>query len=162
MPMVANGGHATKRDFATADDADGTWSSSYNHIELFAGGGGLAIGCKLAGLPAAHYFEADDNCCNTLSQNIQSRAPTLIGAVHRGRVEEIDWSAWPGRVSLLSGGAPCQPFSLAGRHLAWKDGRNLFPEVFRAVSVLRPDVVLLENVRGLLRPDFRPYLDYIL
>jgi site-specific DNA-cytosine methylase len=63
---------------------------------------------------------------------------------------------------VARGGRPCQPFSLGGKHLAEQDGRNLFPEVFRAVRALQPKAVLLENVRGLARPSFRPYFEYIL
>ena len=63
---------------------------------------------------------------------------------------------------LLAAGAPCQPFSLAGKHRASEDGRNLFPEVVRAVRELKPAAILIENVRGLLRDDFRDYFEYIL
>lgn len=134
----------------------------HRHIELFAGAGGLAIGCKQAGFPAAQFYEIDKHSCATLRHNIESKTPTLAGEVHEGGVENVEWDKTPGPVRLLAGGAPCQPFSLGGRHLAWKDGRNLFPEVFRAMRHLRPDALLLENVRGLQRPDFRPYLEYVL
>jgi DNA (cytosine-5)-methyltransferase 1 len=65
-------------------------------------------------------------------------------------------------VRLLAAGVPCQPFSLAGRHLAANDERNLFPEVFRAVRELRPSAVFIENVRGLLRPSLSEYFEYLL
>jgi len=76
----------------------------------------------------------------------------------------VDYHAALGveRVDLLAGGAPCQPFSLGGRHRGDGDGRNMFPEVFRAIRALRPKIVLLENVRGLRRRSFAPYFAYIL
>ena len=65
-------------------------------------------------------------------------------------------------VRLLAAGVPCQPFSLGGKHLADKDPRNLFPEFLIAVRQLNPQAVFIENVRGLLRPSFDPYLTYLL
>lgn len=64
-------------------------------------------------------------------------------------------------VDLLAAGAPCQPFSLGGQHKGDEDGRNMFPEVFRAIRATAPKAVLVENVKGLTRENFRPYLEYI-
>ncbi len=63
---------------------------------------------------------------------------------------------------MLAGGPPCQPFSLGGVHRGTEDERNMFPQMFRAIRELRPKAVICENVRGLLRPSFKPYFDYIL
>ena len=136
--------------------------SSPKHVELFAGAGGMAIGCRQAGFTGpAEFYELNKHCCRTLDHNIKSATPTLVGTVHEGDVQAVQWDG-SRRVRLLAGGAPCQPFSIAGRHAADSDERNMFPEVFRAMRALRPDAILLENVRGLLRPDFRPYFDYVL
>ncbi|MGA6158944.1 DNA cytosine methyltransferase [Stenotrophomonas sp. NPDC087984] len=64
-------------------------------------------------------------------------------------------------VDLLAGGPPCQPFSLGGVAKGDEDERNMFPEMFRAVREIRPKAVMCENVRGLLRPSFAPYFEYI-
>ncbi|OIK28071.1 DNA cytosine methyltransferase [Streptomyces malaysiense] len=64
-------------------------------------------------------------------------------------------------VDLLAGGPPCQPFSLGGIAKGDEDERNMFPEMFRAVREIRPKAVICENVRGLLRPSFNPYFEYI-
>lgn len=77
-------------------------------------------------------------------------------------VRDVDWSVYRGRAALVAAGAPCQPFSLAGSHRGHDDDRNLFPEAVRAVREIRPAVAVVENVRGLTRDSFRPYLDYIL
>lgn len=135
--------------------------SALRHVELFAGGGGMAIGCRNAGFGAAEFYELDRAACETLRYNIKSTSPTLTGTVTQADVRLIQWGNTP-TVQLLAGGAPCQPFSLGGRHRADKDDRNLFPEVLRATRALRPKIVLLENVRGLLRPSFLPYFDYVL
>jgi DNA (cytosine-5)-methyltransferase 1 len=135
-------------------------------IELFAGGGGLALGVHEAGFQHLLVNELDRRACDTLRENVaddfeshtnDGRWPLLAGDV-----AAIDWTPFEGRVDLLAGGAPCQPFSLGGRHRGDQDKRNLFPEVFRALREVRPRAFLLENVRGLLRESFRPYFDYIL
>lgn len=130
-------------------------------IELFAGAGGLALGLQNAGFTSKYLFEIDKHSCVTMRANHVSRGGLLHGQVNEGDVREVDWSGYRAPVRLLAGGAPCQPFSLGGKHLANKDGRNLFPEVLRAIRSLRPLVVILENVQGLTRPSFRPYFDYI-
>lgn len=131
-------------------------------IDLFAGAGGLAIGLERAGFSPTAMYEKDKYACNTLRRNITSETPTLQGTVEETDVADVTWQPGTRPVRLLAAGAPCQPFSLGGKHLAEQDGRNLFPEVFRAVRALQPKAVLLENVRGLARPSFRPYFEYIL
>lgn len=131
-------------------------------IDLFAGAGGLAVGLKNAGFSPATFYELDKYACRTLRHNIASKLPTLRGTVEETDIHLVRWDNAKDAVRLLAAGAPCQPFSLGGKHLAEQDGRNLFPEVFRAVRALRPAAILLENVRGLTRPSFRPYFEYIL
>lgn len=130
-------------------------------IDLFAGAGGLALGLKAAGFSPVHLYEKDDHACETLEHNVGSKG-TLEAVIHPGRVEDVPWTGTPSNVRLLAAGAPCQPFSLGGKHLAQEDGRNLFPEVLRAVRALRPQAVLIENVRGLLREEFQPFFEYLL
>jgi len=130
-------------------------------IDLFAGAGGLALGLKAAGLSSVHLYEKDDHACQTLRHNVGPKG-TLEATIHQGKVEDIPWTEMPNNVRLLAAGAPCQPFSLGGKHQAQEDGRNLFPEVLRAVRGLRPQAVLIENVRGLLREEFQPFFEYLL
>jgi DNA (cytosine-5)-methyltransferase 1 len=130
-------------------------------VELFAGAGGLTLGLAAAGLSPDHLFEQNKHCCNTLRLNSSGSAPRISGKVHEDDIGDVDWSKFREPVRVLSGGPPCQPFSLAGRHLAERDDRNQFPITLRAARELRPAVVLLENVPGLARPPFRPYLNYI-
>jgi DNA (cytosine-5)-methyltransferase 1 len=66
-----------------------------------------------------------------------------------------------GAVHLIAGGPPCQPFSLAGVHAGHSDERNMFPAALDVVRQLRPQFVVFENVPGLSRPSFAPYLDYV-
>lgn len=131
-------------------------------IEIFAGAGGMTLGLQKAGFQFSHVFEIDPHTCETLEHNHSSKGGLLRGEVREEDVSKLNWDEFKAPIRLLAGGAPCQPFSLAGRHLADKDDRNLFPEVLRAVRSLRPRAVMLENVQGLARPSFRPYLEYIL
>ena len=132
-------------------------------IEIFAGAGGMTLGLQRAGFRFSHLFELDSHTCRTLENNHVTKGGVLHGDVHQADITKLDWSNYSTQpVRLLVGGAPCQPFSLAGRHLADKDDRNMFPEVLRAIRALQPQAVLLENVQGLARPPFRPYLEYIL
>lgn len=117
-------------------------------LDLFAGAGGLAIGLKAAGFGPTQMYELDKHSCKTLRTNAAAEPPTLAGTVPEGDVQSVDWTTLKDTVRLLAAGAPCQPFSLGGKHRAQHDGRNLFPEVLRAIRSLRPQAVLLENVRG--------------
>ena len=157
VTAVAGSGAATK----TGQSKKAT-ATSCTDIEIFAGAGGLTLGLQKAGFQFSHVFEIDPHTCETLGYNHSSKGGFLHGEVREEDVSKLNWEEFKGPIRLLAGGAPCQPFSLAGRHLADKDHRNMFPEVLRAVRSLRPQAVMLENVQGLVRPSFRPYLEYIL
>lgn len=131
-------------------------------IELFAGGGGMAVGLRAAGFFPAALYERDEESCATLRHNLAAPEPTLIGNVSEEHVERFDWASTAEGVRLLAAGTPCQPFSLGGQHKAYNDQRNLFPEVMRAVRITKPLGILIENVRGLIRPLFRAYFEYVL
>jgi DNA (cytosine-5)-methyltransferase 1 len=76
-------------------------------------------------------------------------------------VRSIDYSAFAHDVDVVAGGPPCQPFSLGGKHRAFLDDRDMFPEAVRAVREVRPKAFIFENVKGLLRPAFSSYFEYI-
>ena len=121
----------------------------------------MTLGLQNAGFHFTHVFEIDPPTCKTLENNRSTKGGSLHGEVCQEDVSLLNWNEYKAPIRLLAGGAPCQPFSLAGRHLADSDDRNMFPEVLRAVRSLRPNAIMLENVQGLARPSFRPYLDYI-
>jgi len=119
----------------------------------------MALGTHLAGFRHLLVNEIAPRAVETLHANGERRGGW---GVTPGDVRAIDWAALAlGPCDLLAAGAPCQPFSIGGRHQGTGDDRNMFPEVFRAVRALRPRAVMVENVRGLLRTSFGPYLDYI-
>ncbi|MFC0533076.1 DNA cytosine methyltransferase [Phytohabitans kaempferiae] len=138
-------------------------------MELFAGGGGLAMAVHRAGFRPLLVNEIVKHACETLRIN----AAEPRGEVERipepgerwplieGDVRGIDFGYLWDRVDLLAGGPPCQPFSLGGVAKGDEDKRNMFPAMFRAIREIQPKAVICENVQGLLRPSFRPYFDYI-
>lgn len=131
-------------------------------VELFAGCGGLALGLSRAGFRHELVVELDSHAVCTLNDN-KKRAVEHVRhwAIEARDVHEVDFSKVTGEIDLVAGGPPCQPFSIGGRHLGPEDERNLWPEAIRAVRELRPKAFLFENVRGLLRPAFSAYLDYL-
>ena len=131
-------------------------------VELFAGCGGLALGLAEAGFVYELVVEFDAHAHATLQDN------KLAGICHvadwpllHADVRSIDYATLEGSFDLVSGGPPCQPFSIGGKHLGPDDHRNMWPEAIRAVSALEPRTFMFENVRGLLRPAFEPYLNYL-
>jgi DNA (cytosine-5)-methyltransferase 1 len=130
-------------------------------FELFTGAGGLALGIAAAEFEHVGLAEWNRDACASLRSNAE-RIPAMRGwPIHEGDVRELAFSRWAGRVNLLAAGAPCQPFSLGGKHRGYRDDRNMFPEVFRATRELWPEMVVIENVKGLLRKSFRDYFEYI-
>lgn len=130
-------------------------------IELFTGAGGLALGVAKAGFTHDAVVEWNRDACCSLRGNAQNISLMSTWPIIEGDVRDYDFTRHAGNVVLLAAGAPCQPFSLGGKHRGQNDERNMFPEVFRAAREVLPPVVLIENVKGLLRSSFRPYFDYI-
>ena len=131
-------------------------------VDLFAGAGGLAIGLHLAGFKPADLYELDSTACRTPRANIGTDKGILAGNIYETDARTVDWGQVHQPVRLVAAGVPCQPFSLGGKHLAYEDNRNLFPDFFRAIRELKPAAVMIENVKGLLRRNFAPYFEYIL
>ena len=127
-------------------------------IELFGGAGGLALGLRQAGFVPRLIVESDSRCCETLRANTERHIQAQ--EICEIDVREVDFKEFEG-VSLLSAGAPCQPFSIGGLRLGQEDHRDLFPEVIRAVRETAPRAFVLENVRGLLFAAARPYFEYV-
>lgn len=130
-------------------------------INLCSGAGGLALGLAQAGFTHFDFYDKDQVACDTLRHNFGTASPTLKGRVFEGNLAEVGWLSNTSKPRLLAVGAPCQPFSRGGSHRGPADGRNLFPLVVHAVRALRPQAVLIENVRGLERGDHEPYLEYV-
>lgn len=126
-------------------------------IELFAGAGGLGLGSNLAGAHPQLIVERDRWCCATLRRNAAGQWP----APTEGDIRSVDFRGFKEKIDLVTGGPPCQPFSLGGKHKAHADHRDMWSEAVRAVREARPRAFVFENVKGLTRSSFSAYFSYI-
>ncbi len=130
-------------------------STSPKVIELFAGAGGLALGIEKAGFKSLALIEIDKDAAATLKNN---RPEWNVICDDIQNISALDLSEYfkikKGELDLLSGGAPCQAFSYAGKRLGLLDTRGtLFYHYALFLRKLQPKVFLFENVRGLLTHD---------
>ena len=117
-------------------------------IELFAGAGGLALGLEQAGISDICFVEQDHWACETLRKNRPD------WNIIENDIHNISFQEYAGKIDLVSGGAPCQAFSYAGKKLGFGDTRGtLFAEFARCVRETKPKMFLFENVKGLLSHD---------
>lgn len=126
-----------------------------NCLEIFSGAGGLATGIGLAGINHSAFVEWNPDACKTLRVNYDKNI------VFEGDIRSYDFSFCSG-VDIIAGGPPCQPFSMGGKAKGNLDERDMFPSAIRSIRELLPKAFFFENVKGLLRPNFKSYLDYIL
>jgi DNA (cytosine-5)-methyltransferase 1 len=131
--------------------------------EIFAGAGGLTIATAQAGFKHAALIELDDFACETIRAN-QGPQGSLAKdwPLFQKDIRAFDYASIDGEIDLMCAGLPCQPFSLGGKGMAHQDPRDMFGEVVRAVRSLQPRAILIENVKGLLRPALKDYFEYLL
>ncbi len=130
-------------------------------IELFTGAGGLALGLEKTGWHHSALIEKDEHACSTIHLNESLGHPLTKGwRLYAQDVCGIKYADLSSHVDMVAGGPPCQPFSLGGKHRAFQDKRDMFPEAVRAVRELHPKCFVFENVKGLLRQSFASYFNY--
>lgn len=130
-------------------------SRTFSCIELFAGAGGLALGLEKAGFNAIGLIEYDKDAAATLSRNRPNWNVINddIANISCLNLQQY-FGLQPGELDLLSGGAPCQSFSYAGKRLGLEDARGtLFYHYAQFLEQLQPKIFLFENVKGLLTHD---------
>lgn len=130
-------------------------ATSLSVLEICAGAGGQSYGLERAGFNHELAVEIDQDAAATLKANRPG------WDVLADDVREVNGRDYRG-ISLLAGGVPCPPFSLAGKQLGADDERDLFPEAIRLVKEAKPEAVMLENVRGLASARFNTYRSSIL
>lgn len=125
-------------------------------LDLFAGAGGLTLGLRASGVETVAAVESDKRAAATF----QSHTP---GArIINDDVRNIRFTEYKGRVEIVYGGPPCQPFSSGGPRKAAGDDRNMVPAFIRAIREVEPEAFLMENVPGLAAGDRMEYLSRIL
>lgn len=113
------------------------------HGSLFSGIGGFDLAAQWAGWENLFYCEINKFC----RQVLQYHFPKSISYED---IKQTDFKQWRGKVDIISGGFPCQPFSLAGQRKGTDDDRYLWPEMLRAIREIQPTWVVGENVAGIL------------
>ncbi|BCW74751.1 DNA (cytosine-5-)-methyltransferase [Arthrobacter sp. NicSoilB11] len=142
-------------------------ASELTVVEICAGAGGQSLGLHLAGFRHTLAVELDRDAAQTLELNLSRLAAAEGQPEPKVAVGDVaDESVWNptehAGVSLLAGGVPCPPFSIAGKQLGSSDERDLFAWAVEAAGRMQPDAVLLENVRGLSMPRFAGYRQAVL
>lgn len=113
------------------------------HASLFSGIGGFDLAAEWAGWTNVFNCEIDSFCQRVLRYHFPN-------AKQYSDVKTVDFSIHRGRVDVLTGGFPCQPFSLAGKRRGTNDNRYLWPEMLRAIREIEPSWVVGENVYGIV------------
>jgi DNA (cytosine-5)-methyltransferase 1 len=131
-------------------------------VELYTGAGGLALGISRAGFNHLALVEQDADSCDTILENKKLRVEHIHKwPVFNCDIRDFDLASIPEGIELLAAGVPCQPFSIGGKHKGHSDERNLFPHTIEVIRHLKPQAVIIENVRGLRRRSFAKYFGYI-
>lgn len=113
------------------------------HGSLFSGIGGFDIAAEWMGWQNAFHCEINEFCTTILNYHFPN-------AEHYTDITKTDFSKWRGCIDVLSGGFPCQPFSVAGQRKGADDDRYLWPEMLRAIREIKPTWVIGENVGGII------------
>ncbi|WP_299153103.1 DNA cytosine methyltransferase [uncultured Christiangramia sp.] len=114
-----------------------------NHGSLFTGEGGFDLAAEWMEWDNIFHCELNDN----LRWFLNNRWPN---AKSYADIKSTDFTVWRGKLDILSGGFPCQPYSQSGKRLGKEDDRHLWPEMLRAIREAQPTWVVGENVRGLI------------
>ncbi len=112
------------------------------HGSLFSGIGGFDLAAQWMAWDNVFHVEWNPWCRKVLEYHFPNSQSFTD-------VKQFDGSAWRGRVDIISGGFPCQPYSAAGKRLGKDDERHLWPEMLRIIREAAPTYVVGENVRGL-------------
>lgn len=122
-------------------------NSEKSVLGLFAGVGGIELGLAEAGFTIRYANEIDPFAAQTYRLNFSHE---LI----EGDISDLEAGHLADPIGLISGGFPCQPFSVAGYRRGFDDDRgNVFWEIDRLIRAKRPEVVFLENVKNLIGHD---------
>lgn len=121
----------------------------YSLVDLFAGVGGISLGFKMAGIEPVLSVENDESCIESIQHNFPNKI--LIGKDIRNVTSaEISQLMGEREIDVLAGGPPCQGFSLIGLRDPNDERSRLVFEFLRIAKELRPKILMIENVPGML------------
>lgn len=137
-------------------------NSDMRTIELFAGAGGLGLGVSSVGFRPEAVIEWDRYCADTIRENqLFGHEVVRHWPLHNIDVREFNYASIPAGLDLVTGGPPCQPFSIGGKHKGHTDERDMWPQAVRAIRETAPRAFIFENVKGLTRATFAEYFAHI-
>jgi DNA (cytosine-5)-methyltransferase 1 len=113
------------------------------HLGLFEGIGGFSLAAGWAGWQTVAWCEWNEFGQKVLSYHFPK-------AEKHGDITKSDFTKYRGKVDIITGGFPCQPYSVAGKRLGTDDERHLWPEMLRAIREVQPRWVVGENVSGIV------------
>lgn len=117
--------------------------SCLSHGSLFSGIGGFDLAAKWMNWINVFQCEKDEWCRKILAKNFpQSK--------QFADIKDFDGKEYTGTIDVISGGFPCQPFSVAGQRKGKNDDRYLWEEMLRVVGEIKPTYVIGENVTGII------------
>jgi DNA (cytosine-5)-methyltransferase 1 len=122
---------------------------SLNFIDLFSGCGGFSTGLEMAGHRCLLGVDFDQDAINSFAHN-HFLAQTFCGDIKKLDKTKLNSLLKNQRVDMIVGGPPCQGFSTVGKGEVSDDRNQLFKQFVRIVSILKPKVIILENVTGML------------
>ena len=112
-------------------------------LDLFSGIGGFSLGLEATGgFETVQFVENNEWCQKVLAKNFPG--VPITGDIKNYEPEKSDG------IGLVTGGIPCQPFSVAGKRKGTADDRHLWPEMLRVIKACKPRWAIVENVRGLI------------
>lgn len=113
------------------------------HASLFSGIGGFDLAAEWMGWENVLHCEWNE-FGRTVLKHYWPKSKSY------GDITKTNFNIYRGRIDILTGGFPCQPYSSAGKRLGKKDDRHLWPEMLRAIREIKPKYVVAENVSGLI------------
>jgi DNA (cytosine-5)-methyltransferase 1 len=140
-------------------------TKTITHLSLCSGYSGIGLGLKrvLPGLREIAHVEIEAFAVANLVSKMESEQ--IYAAPIYTDVKTFPYKEFCGRVDILSGGFPCQPFSSAGNRQGVEDPRHLYPYISRGIRECKPRIVFLENVEGIISSktaDGESVLKYVL
>jgi len=116
------------------------------HLGLFEGIGGFSLAARWAGWETLAWCEINEFCQKILTYHFPN-------AEKFGDITKTDFTKYANKIDIITGGFPCQPFSLAGKRKGKEDERHLWPQMLRAIREVKPKWVVGENVYGIVNWD---------
>ena len=114
------------------------------HLDLCSGIGGFSLASHWLGWETVAFSEIEEYACKILKRHWPD-VPNL------GDLREVNSQhGWP-RADIITGGFPCQPWSVSGKQRGTEDERHLWPSMCETIAQVRPSWVVCENVYGLVR-----------